>query len=102
MSKEDWIAKEYRVEGRCLVINVRPSYGNRRKFEGEMSFAFTEEELNGLVTQIQDRKVKGESIKQAEAELEEFSEEVRQSFEEKRQEIADKFRLEAEEIRTYL
>lgn len=102
MSKEDWIAKEHRVEGRCLVINVRPASGNRRKFEGEMRFAFSEEELDSLVTQIHGRKVKAESIKQAEAELEEFSEEVRQSFEDKRQEIADKFRLEAEELRTYL
>ena len=81
-----------------LVIQAIPSYGNRKRWEGEMEFTLSTEQLRELTDEVEERKTKERMREVAVAELTEYLEGVKASYQEKKTTLAGQLGLTVEEM----
>lgn len=94
-----WIVSGLRIDewGR-LVIDAEPSYGNRKRWEGEMEFHLPPGMLDKLMEQIQERKTNERMIEVARCEMKEFIELFKTEYHEKRQNLAEQLNIDIVDV----
>lgn len=96
-----WIVNSVHLdESDNLVIDARPGYANRKKWDGEMIFRLQPDHVTDLLNQINERNANERMRAVAADELREFLELFKVEYLEKRRFLAEKLNLDLQDIPT--
>ena len=85
----------WREENR-LILDVVPSYDNQKKYQGEMHFILTSEQMDELRQAVAGANEKGRRLEIAQAELDEFKAEHNETLLAKKKQLRADLGLEGD------